>query len=65
MSDDRNIREEALGVVTRNDAPDGQGWSCPNCDHWASIGENRHDWRVARRGWMGWPPQPGERGRLR
>lgn len=40
MSDDRNIREEALGVVTRNDAPGGQGWSCPNCDHWASIGGN-------------------------
>lgn len=33
-------RDKALTHVTRNDAPDGQGWFCPNCDHWASIGGN-------------------------
>ena len=48
--------------------PSKDGEYCHRCDlnHTGPcLDRNCHDWRVARRGWMGWPPNPGERGRIK
>lgn len=59
--------EDGGGYVEQfNSTKDGE--FCPRCDlnhDGPCLDKNRHDWRVARRGCMGWPPRPGERGRIR
>ncbi len=37
---DYEPRDEALTRVRNTDAPDGQGWFCPDCGNWASLGGN-------------------------
>jgi len=38
--DEKDAREEGLRFVWNKDAPQGDAWHCPNCDHWATIGGN-------------------------
>lgn len=38
--DEKDAREEGLRFVWNKDAPQGDAWHCPDCDHWATIGGN-------------------------